>query len=159
MKWAKYCLFQSTKIHMYVNKTRKRINQRVCYNMIWSGSPMLCGKHSPRASVTTKTSALGLGFCLLSPLGPCFSHGMGDHDQILQYIGRHRLFTGLWHGFVSHGQVCDLHYIYGCFKALVYNHASFNKITNLNIGKYKLFDSLWSYDFNWFFGWYSARLQ
>ena len=36
---------------------------------------MLCEKHGPRASVTTKTEAEGL----------CLSHGMGDHDQILQY--------------------------------------------------------------------------
>ena len=33
---------------------------------------MACEKHSPRASVTTKTSALGLGFCLLSPEGHVF---------------------------------------------------------------------------------------
>ena len=41
-----------------------------------------------RASVTTKTSAFGLGFCLLSPSGHVFSHGMGDHDQILQYSAK-----------------------------------------------------------------------
>ena len=34
--------------------------------------PMLCGKHGPRASLTTKTSAFGLGFCLLSPSGHVF---------------------------------------------------------------------------------------
>ena len=33
---------------------------------------MPCEKHSPRASVTTKTSAFGLGFCLLSPSGHVF---------------------------------------------------------------------------------------
>ena len=42
-------------------------------------------KHGPRASVTTKTSAFGLGFCLLIPSGHVFSHGMGDYDQILWY--------------------------------------------------------------------------
>ena len=36
---------------------------------------MLCEKHGPWASVTTKTEAEGL----------CLSHGMRDHDQILQY--------------------------------------------------------------------------
>ena len=43
----------------------KKINQWACYNRIWSWSPMPCEKHGPRASVTTKTSAFGLGFCLL----------------------------------------------------------------------------------------------
>ena len=38
----------------------------MCYNRIWSWSPMPCEKHGPRASVTTKTSAFGLGFCLLT---------------------------------------------------------------------------------------------
>ena len=33
---------------------------------------MPCGKHGLRASVTTKTSAFGLGFCLLSPSGHVF---------------------------------------------------------------------------------------
>ena len=33
---------------------------------------MPCEKHGPRASVTTKTSAFGLGFCLLSPSGHDF---------------------------------------------------------------------------------------
>ena len=55
-----------------MNKTWKKINQRACYNSIWSWSPMPCGKHGPRASVTTKTSAFGLGFCLLSPSGHVF---------------------------------------------------------------------------------------
>ena len=67
MKWAKNCPFQSTKIHIYVNKNTEKINQRACYNRIWSWSSMPCEKHGPRASVTTKTSAFGLGFCLLSP--------------------------------------------------------------------------------------------
>ena len=67
-----------------MNKTQKIINQRACYNRIWSWSPVPCEKHGPRASVTTKTSAFGLGFCLLSPSGHVFSHGTGDHDQILQ---------------------------------------------------------------------------
>ena len=39
---------------------------------IWSLSPMPCEKHGPRASVTTKTSAFGLGLCLLSPSGHVF---------------------------------------------------------------------------------------
>ena len=72
MKWAKNCPFQSTKIHIYVNKNTEKINKRACYNRIWSWSPMPCEKHGPRASVTTKTSAFGLGFCLLSPLGHVF---------------------------------------------------------------------------------------
>ena len=55
-----------------MNKTRKKINQQACYNRIWSWSPMPCEKHGPRASVTTKTSAFGLGFCLLSPSGHVF---------------------------------------------------------------------------------------
>ena len=55
-----------------MNKTRKKINQRVCYNRIWSWSPMLCEKHGPQASVTTKTSAFGLSFCLPSPSGHVF---------------------------------------------------------------------------------------
>ena len=50
----------------------KKINQWACYNRIWSWSPMSCEKHGPRASVTTKTSAFGLGFCLLSPSGHVF---------------------------------------------------------------------------------------
>ena len=55
-----------------MNKTKKKINQWACYNRIWSWSPMPCEKHGPRASVTTKTSAFGLGFCLLSPSGHVF---------------------------------------------------------------------------------------
>ena len=51
---------------------KKKINQWACYNRIWSWSPMPCEKHGPRASVTTKTSAFGLGFCLLSPSGHVF---------------------------------------------------------------------------------------
>ena len=44
--------------------------------MIWSCSPMPREKHGPRASVTTKTSAFGLGFCLLSPSDHVFTrHG------------------------------------------------------------------------------------
>ena len=72
MKWAKNCPFQSTKIHIYVNKNMEKINQRACYNRIWSWSPMPCEKHGPWPSVTTKTSAFGLGFCLLSPSGHVF---------------------------------------------------------------------------------------
>ena len=55
-----------------MNKTRKKINQQACYNRIWSWSPVPCEKHGPRASVTTKISAFGLGFCLLSPSGHVF---------------------------------------------------------------------------------------
>ena len=55
-----------------MHKTRKKIYLRACYNRIWSWSPMPCEKHGPRASVTTKTSAFGLGFCLLSPSGHVF---------------------------------------------------------------------------------------
>ena len=53
-------------------KHRKKIKRWACYNRIWSWSPMPCEKHGPRASVTTKTSAFGLGFCLLSPSGHVF---------------------------------------------------------------------------------------
>ena len=70
--WAKNCPFWSTKINIYVSKAWKKINQRACYNRIWSWSPVPCEKHGPRASVTTKTSAFGLGFCLLSPSGHVF---------------------------------------------------------------------------------------
>ena len=55
-----------------MNKTWEKINQRACYTSIWSWSPMPCEKHGPRASVTTKTSAFGLGLCLLRPLGHVF---------------------------------------------------------------------------------------
>ena len=51
---------------------KNKINQWACYNRIWSWSPMPCEKHGPRASVTTKTSAFGLGFCLLNPSGHVF---------------------------------------------------------------------------------------
>ena len=51
---------------------KKKINQWACYNRIWSWSAMPFEKHGPRASVTTKTSAFGLGFCLLSPSGHVF---------------------------------------------------------------------------------------
>ena len=51
---------------------KKKINQWACYNRIWSWSSMSCEKHGPRASVTTRTSAFGLGFCLLSPSGHAF---------------------------------------------------------------------------------------
>ena len=55
-----------------MNKMKKKINLWACYNRIWSWSLMPCEKHGPRASVTTKTSAFGLGFCLLSPSGHVF---------------------------------------------------------------------------------------
>ena len=45
---------------------------------------MSCEKHGPRASVTTKELGLRSRFLSTESLGPCFSHGMGDHDQILQ---------------------------------------------------------------------------
>ena len=53
-------------------KHEKKINQQACCYRIWSWSPMPCEKHGPRASVTTKTEAEGLGFCLLSPSGHVF---------------------------------------------------------------------------------------
>ena len=43
---------------------------------------MPCEKHGPRASVTTKTSAFGLGFCLLSPSGHVFRVGLCSGRQI-----------------------------------------------------------------------------
>ena len=55
-----------------MNKTWKKINQRACYNRIWSWSPVPCEKHGSWASVTTKTEAEGRGFCLLSPSGHVF---------------------------------------------------------------------------------------
>ena len=39
------------------------------YCRIWSWSPVPCEKHGTRDSVDTR--------------GPCFSHGTGDHDQML----------------------------------------------------------------------------
>ena len=56
---------------------------------------MPCEKHSPRASVTTKTSAYGLGFCLLSPLGHVFHTAWEtmiksyNSEESYQYIFRH----------------------------------------------------------------------
>ena len=44
---------------------------------------MPCEKHGPRASVTTKTSAFGLGFCLLSPSGHVFH--MASETMIKSY--------------------------------------------------------------------------
>ena len=52
-------------------------NKSACYNRIWSWSPMPCEKHGPRASVTAKNSAFGLGFCLRSPSGHVF-HTAGE---------------------------------------------------------------------------------
>ena len=46
---------------------------------------MPCEKHGPRASVTTKTSAFGLGFCLLSPSGHVFH--TARETMIKSYIG------------------------------------------------------------------------
>ena len=57
-----------------MNKTHKKIFQRACYNRIWSWSPM------PR-------------FLTIESLGPCFSHSIGDHDQILQYTVGHLCTT------------------------------------------------------------------
>ena len=45
---------------------------------------MPCEKHGPRASVTTKTSAFGLGFCLLSSSGYVFH--MAWETMIKSYI-------------------------------------------------------------------------
>ena len=42
------------------------------YIRIWSWASMPCEKHGPRVSVTKRTSAFGLGFCLLSPSGHVF---------------------------------------------------------------------------------------
>ena len=64
--------FKALKFTFMWIKHRKKINQRAYYNRIWSWFPMPCEKHGPRASVTTKTSAFGLGFCLLSPSGHVF---------------------------------------------------------------------------------------
>ena len=81
-------------------KHGQKINQRACYNRIWSWSPMPCEKHGPRDSVDKnrgrKTWPSGLSndknlglrprFLSTESLGPCFSHGTGDHDQILHHI-------------------------------------------------------------------------
>ena len=96
MKWAKNCLFLSAKIHIYVNKTQKKINQWACYNRIWSWSPMPCEKHGPRASVTTKTSAFGLGFCLLSPSGHVFHTPWETMiKSYIRWLGHHCFSNGL----------------------------------------------------------------
>ena len=52
---------------------------------------MPCEKHGPRASVTTKTSACGLGFCLLSPSGHVFHTAW--ETMIKSYINLWHLFT------------------------------------------------------------------
>ena len=71
-----------------MNKTWKKINQRACNNSIWSWSPMPCEKHGPRASVTTKTSAFGLGFCLMSPRAMFFTrHGRPWSNPTLYRMG------------------------------------------------------------------------
>ena len=70
--WATNCPFKALKFKFLWTKWKKKINQWACYNRIWSWSPMQCEKHDPGASVTTKTSAFGLGFCLLSPSGHVF---------------------------------------------------------------------------------------
>ena len=77
-----------------MNKSSKKINQRACYNRISSWSPVPCEKPGPRASVTTITSAFGLGFCLLSPSGHVFH--TARETMIKFYI------IALW-GWVSRG--------------------------------------------------------
>ena len=67
-----------------MNKTWKKINQRACYNRIWSWSPVPCEKHGSWASVTTKTSAFGLGFCLLNPSGHVFPEMCSERDSPLE---------------------------------------------------------------------------
>ena len=70
---------KSTKIHIHVNNTQKKLNQWACYNRSWSWPPMPCEKHGPRASVTTINLGLRTRVLSTESLGPCFSHGMGDH--------------------------------------------------------------------------------
>ena len=40
-------------------------------------------KNMARGTQKTKTEAEGRGFFVTEARGPCFSHCMGDHDQIL----------------------------------------------------------------------------
>ena len=50
---------------------------------IWSWSPVLCEKHGPRDSVDKNRGRRPRFFVVTEARGPCFSHGTGDHDQIL----------------------------------------------------------------------------
>ena len=47
---------------------------------------MPCEKPGPRASIMKKNLGLRPRFLSTESLGPCFSHSMGDHDQILHPI-------------------------------------------------------------------------
>ena len=50
---------------------------------IWSWSPVPCEKHGPKALSRQKPRPKAEVFVVTEARGPCFSHGMGDHDQIL----------------------------------------------------------------------------
>ena len=77
-----------------------KINQWACYNRIWSWSPMACETHGTRASVTTKTSAFGLGFCLLSPSGHVFHTAwetmIKSYNKALSWLLRTLTFRIIW---------------------------------------------------------------
>ena len=51
--------------------------------MIWSWSPMVCEKYAPRDSVEKKMRTKAEVFVVSEAQWPSFSHGMGEHDQIL----------------------------------------------------------------------------
>ena len=55
----------------------------VPYCRIWSWSPMPCEKHGPRELSRQKPRPKAEVFVVTEARGPCFSHGMGYHDQIL----------------------------------------------------------------------------
>ena len=59
------------------NNAKHMCRVHICgiYCRISSLSLMLCEKHGPR----TKAEV----FVVTEARGPCFPHGMGDHDQIL----------------------------------------------------------------------------
>ena len=54
MKWAKKLPILKHSNSYLCEQNMEKINQRSCYNRIWSWSSVPCEKHGPRASVTTK---------------------------------------------------------------------------------------------------------
>ena len=83
-------------------------------------------KHGPRASVTTKTSAFGLGFCLLSPLGHVFhtawetmiksyiisslfhSSPNHQHHRIVTHSSPNHQHNHITHSFPNHHHIITL---------------------------------------------------
>ena len=64
-------------------RSKKSIRKRAIIGFD-HGPPCRVKKHGPRVSVTTKTSAFGLGFCLLSPSGHVFHTSL--ETMIKSYI-------------------------------------------------------------------------